>query len=141
MGEHLSCTLGDSGLCATAISILKMLNSLNVPNRGQVQSQKASRPGFRNVSDQDSFTVISSKRKNKGSFWGKLRCYFVANKGSFPRDESQCSWLKWTLKQLWMHFWWEQGFYWKWIFKNRMSIYSLYCVKFIIEKIKLGAGE
>lgn len=68
---------------------------------GQVQSQKASRPGskcLRSVSDQDSFTVISGKRKNKGSFLGKLRCYFVAIKDGFPRDESGCSCLKWTLQ-------------------------------------------
>lgn len=34
MGQCLSYTFGNSGFCATATSILKMLNSLSVTNKG-----------------------------------------------------------------------------------------------------------
>lgn len=65
--------------------------------KDQIQSQKISRQGrkcLKKVIDEDSFSVISSRRKNKGNFWGKSRCYFAAIEGGegFPRGGSGCSW-------------------------------------------------
>lgn len=70
MEECLSCVLGNLGFCATAAKHTQ--NTEQFKCHKQKAKYKVKRlPGrkcLRNVSVQDSSAIISSKRKNKGSF-------------------------------------------------------------------------